>query len=374
MNHLPISFRLWLLPPDPADAASCLQVDADGRVIARRRLSAEAPMPVQAAVRDLVAVPAEAVTLLWLDLPARHPLQARAAARLRLEDHLAVPLEGLHVAIGAEVAPGMPRLVAVVDNARMAEWKQRCNALDITAAAWVPDCLLLPPPPTEEGLAAIEIDGRVLVRGANRAFTAEPELVRAIVGDIPLSPLRGNDSDALLAAAVQLPPVLDLLQFDHALPDTRAMRRRRRLTALAAMVLLSPVLLAGAGTLRDLALAAWMGHRADTLAAAALPAGQHGDDASESLHALHRQRLAPSTLASTSTILFDTLQQHPGTQLDSYEFNVGNGLQVGMLHRSEQDLDAMRAMLQAQGVDLVSLDSRAVEGGMRSLLAVESTR
>lgn len=364
--------RLVLLPLDPSRPATCLHVDRDGHVSARHVVPpGHALAAVAAGTRDIVAVPGEAVTLLWLELPARHPLQARAAARLRLEAHVAVPVEGLHIALGPTAGPGTACMIAVTANTRMDEWKQRCEALGATAAAWVPDYLLLDAPDGER-VHAMALDGRLLVRGQECAFSGPPALAHAIVGDGLMDLLPAEDNEARLARAAARTLPMDLLQFEHALPDTHAIRQRRRRLLLAAAVVLSPLLLAGAQTLRDLALAGWMNHRADVVARQVLPGGSNEADPSTTLQALYRQRIAPSQLATHSNALFDIIKQHPGSRLDSYEFDASGGLRVGLLHRDEQDLEAMRIALQSGGLSMVPLESGPVEGGMRSLLNVEA--
>ncbi|PKH71934.1 hypothetical protein CXF96_12105 [Stenotrophomonas sp. Betaine-02u-21] len=372
MKTLSMATRLILLPPRADQSVTWLQIGPDGSTTHSKSLAPGQPMPQQGMVRDVVALPAEGVSLLWLDLPTRHPLQARAAARLRLEDHVAVPVELLHIALAAAPEPGMPTLVAAVDNATMTEWKQRCAALGVADAIWVPDCLLVTAPEAPM-LRAAALGVRLLVRGARTAFTADTELALSIAGDLQVEVLPEAESLQHLAHAATQAPALDLLQFDHQRPDTRAVKRRRRRLLLFAAVALSPLLVVAAQTLRDVAWAAWRDHHADTLAGHVLPANARGSDPSQALRVFAQQRRAPQRLATESTALFNALKQHPGSQLDSYEFDVESGLRVGLVHRDEQQLEAIRASLEQQQLSLVPLESGPVEGATRSLVAIGGT-
>jgi len=359
--------RLLLLSPDPGLASHCLYVDAHGAIIESARMPTGASLPPRAAARDVLAVPSEAVALHWLDLPGSHPLQLRAAARARLEDQLAVPLAGQHVAVSAGPTAAGPRCVAVVAEHCMAEWKQRALAMGLQPTFWVPDCLLLAAP-EDETLLAVAQEERLLVRGRMRAFSAEAPLAVAVAGPTPLRVLSQAEGDAALAQGAARAPALDLLQFEHALPDTRATRSRRRRCILAAVVLLSPLLLVIGQALRDVGMAAWMQHRADAVATRAL------GNAVDALQALHRQRLAPFELARQSHALFDQMKQHEGTRLDSYEFDAYGGLRLGLLHRDPAQLEAMQAALSPAGIALVPLESTPVEDGVRSVVSVEASR
>src|SRR5690606_27562989 len=257
MMKPPSATRLTLLARAPAQPSTCLRIDPSGRILARQPLlpGQAPPPPPGESVREVVAVPGESVRLLWLELPARHPAQALAAARLQLEDHVAGAVEGLHVAI-APAAAG-PRLLGAVEDATLRGWLQRCAQLGISPHAVVPDCLLLPE--ADDGtLLAAPAGDMLAVRGPRLAFTAEPGLARAIAGARPLRMLEPGEAEARFAAAAAGEPPLDLLQYGHARRDPRARRRRRRLAVLAALALCSPVLVDGALALRYALGAHWM--------------------------------------------------------------------------------------------------------------------
>src|SRR5690606_6630842 len=112
--------------------------------------------------RTVVAVPGEAVRTLWLELPACTPVQALAAARILLQEHLAGDVDGLHIALAP---PGDgPRLLGATSHAQMQAWRQRCQALGVVADVLVPDHLL----PADAGGDVLQVlvhDGIWLVRG-----------------------------------------------------------------------------------------------------------------------------------------------------------------------------------------------------------------
>lgn len=366
----PVATRLVMLPRAPGRPATCLHLDREGRILARQSLDPGHPPPPPGA-RTLGVVPGEAVRALWLDLPAHSPVQALAAARILLQDHLATDGAGLHLAIG-EATTEDPRLVAVTDDARMQEWLQQCEALGMPADALVPDHLLLPAG-DEVALQVAVLDGLWVVRGRQLAFSAEPGLARQIIGERAYRQVDDRAAVEVMfasAAAQPRPGQLDLLQYAHArrrhpAPPPRA----RRMGLLAAFCLLSPLLLLGSQTLRHALGARWLEQQADTLAAVRLPHAR--GDASEALHALHGELAAPATLAVQVAALSNAIGQLPGARLDSLEYTSGAGLRAGLVHPGEPALQALRQHLAADGIDLLPLDSEPAEDGLRTRLALE---
>lgn len=367
----PDATRLILLARDPAQASTCLHVDAGGRVLSRHPLDASHPLPADSAARTVVAVPGEAVRAVWLELPAHNPVQALAAARILLQDHVADAGE-LHIAVAAPTGSG-PRLVAVTADTRMHDWRQRCQDLGVTADVLIADHLLLTAP-ADGSLQVVVREGRWLVRGPQLAFTAEPELARQIIGESPCVPVEdAHASEALLAGHAALPSVeqLDLLQHSHARTRNRVRSRRgRRAAVLAILCLLFPLGLLGAQTLRHALAAHSLEGRADALAAAHLQRPVT-DDAAAALHAHHRQVAGPVILATQLTALAEAIERRPGTRIDSLDYAPESGVQAGLLHTSEADLEALRADLASAGIDLLPADSETVDGGLRTRLLLE---
>lgn len=127
-------------------------------------LTHEGPVLVDAAWTGtpLVLVPTEDILILAADLPIANRTQRLAALPFAVEDQVSEPIEVLHAALGAELAPGR-YLAAVVRHDRMAHWCALIDAAGLQQAAVLPDALSLPAPRT--GCWAVAADGdRLLVR------------------------------------------------------------------------------------------------------------------------------------------------------------------------------------------------------------------
>lgn len=362
--------RLILLPRDPTCRVPCLRLDAHGQVLSRRWLEPDPAAP-DPAVRTVVAVPGEAVRTLWLELPACTPVQALAATRILLREHLADDVDGLHIALAP--ARDGPRLLAATSHARMQAWHQRCQALGVVPDAMVPDHLLVDPA-GDDGVQVLVHDGAWLVRGPQLAFAAEPALARAILGERGFT--RVDDPaavEALLAAGAAAPDParLDLLQHAHARArGAAASGRRRRLAILAGLCLLSPLLLEGVPALRHAWGAQRMEQRAETLAAATMTDAAPGN-AAAALHQRHRERAAPVALAVQAAALSDALERVPQARLDSLEYSPGAGLRAGLVHPGEAELEALRSGLAAAGFILSAQPGEPVDGGLRTPVMLE---
>lgn len=92
-----------------------------------------------------VLVPTEQVLLLAVDLPLASRAKRLEALPFAIEDRIADPVDAVHLAIGAEIAPKR-YLVAVVRHDVMAAWVERAGAAGLGHAAMVPDALALPVP------------------------------------------------------------------------------------------------------------------------------------------------------------------------------------------------------------------------------------
>src|SRR5690606_4184459 len=88
---------LLLLPGEADTAAPWLRIDPAGHVLERGLATPDHPMPASlTGSRQVLAVPGAATSVHWLELPARNPVQALAAARLLLADDIAGARDGLH--------------------------------------------------------------------------------------------------------------------------------------------------------------------------------------------------------------------------------------------------------------------------------------
>ncbi|WP_043929057.1 type II secretion system protein GspL, partial [Xanthomonas citri] len=239
---------LLLLPADAAAESIAVRADAQGQV----QSVGHATAPPEPSARALLVVPGVDVHLRWLRLPGRSMAQSRAAARLQLAEHLAIETQALHVVIAGSAEADGTRLVAAVDSVVMQQWLARATQLGFAPDAVVPDCLLLEPG-ADATAAVMHWDGRWLIRGAQLACSLEPEAARLLLGDrvpaVPPGPDPTHSIAGFARSAAHVP--IDLLQHPFANKAAAEQKRApRRLAVLAALVLLSPVLLLLAQTLR----------------------------------------------------------------------------------------------------------------------------
>ncbi|MBW8310860.1 MAG: hypothetical protein K0M64_02390, partial [Rhizobium sp.] len=205
-------------------------------------------LPPGATPRRVLAVPASELALHRLEMKAATPAQARAAAWHLLDGRLAQPREALELAVGAD---GDRRWVAVFTPAARERWLARAAARGFLPDAVLPDCLLLPEP-TDEGEAFVAADtGLWRVRGHQLAFSAEPALAAQVLGSRPHTRVDASPAiESLLLRGAQAPAfALDLRPPRADKPQAGAVPARR-LAALAAALLLSPLLVWAAQGLR----------------------------------------------------------------------------------------------------------------------------
>ncbi|ODP39427.1 type II secretion system protein GspL [Sphingomonas turrisvirgatae] len=207
-----------------------------------------------------VLVPSESVLLLAVDLPLASRAKRLAALPFAIEDRIADPLDAVHIALGAEIAP-QRYLVAVVRHSVMLRWIELADAAALGHAALVPDALALPVPDAGEW-SAEAADGRVLVRtGDGTGFALPTALIAQAweaagrpriwniggspIGELPHEPrVTGGGG---LAERLLTPPV-DLRQGPYA---RRAVARGswlRRLGWVAAAGIAAHTVIAAADT------------------------------------------------------------------------------------------------------------------------------
>jgi general secretion pathway protein L len=235
-----------------------------------------------------VLVPSESVLLLAVDLPLATHARRLAALPFAIEDRIADPLDAVHVALGAEIAPGR-YLAAVVRHARMAEWVAAAEANGLGQAAMMPDALALPVPPAG-AWSAESVAGRVLARVADGTGFAMPAALlpqfwenagrpairnfgSESIGELPQSAVVGESLSHRLAQ----PPV-DLRQGAYARRGGSGSRWVRRLGWIAAAGIAAHVVIAAADTVMLHVIAE---RRADDLRAAvaqAAPGASLGED------------------------------------------------------------------------------------------------
>ena len=167
----------------------------------------------------IVILPGERLAIRRLTTPARNQRQLLQAARFLLEDELAGPVEGLHIALGAEPAdPATGRPIIAVDEAWITGW-----VAALREAGFPPDVLTA-------DILALGVAGQsiMLVEKDRLSLTMDGE---GFVTDRPLAD--DLSADILLAAGVDRLGVIRLSDADPVslpesisvqevgLPDTR---------------------------------------------------------------------------------------------------------------------------------------------------------
>ena len=196
----------------------------------------------------IVLVPGEHVLMLAVELPPMtSTIRRRAALPFAIEDRIADSLDGVHVALGAELAPNI-WLAGIVRRELMQRWVALVTRSGLEAAPLVPDALSLPVPGA--GGWSVDLAGaRAMVRHADGTGSAmplalldaawnaagQPECVA--YGD-PLPPAMHGAPAAIepqpLAARL-LQPALDLRQGPFAPPRRRIDALWKRLALVAAL-------------------------------------------------------------------------------------------------------------------------------------------
>src|SRR5687767_385602 len=145
---MPAPHLLIRLQPD--GAAEWLALSRDGRVLA-------GPLPGfpnEGGERIDVLVPSEAVLLLRAPRVARQRRQLEQALPFAIEEHLAAPVESVHVAPVA-LDSGDSLVVAVVARAQLDAWLAALRGAGIEPDRLIPESWLLP----YEEHATVLVDG-----------------------------------------------------------------------------------------------------------------------------------------------------------------------------------------------------------------------
>lgn len=299
----------------------------DGSGVVDGRVEDGLPMLGPGAARVL-AVPGTQVAIHWLELAGGlTPPQAAAAARLMLADAAPDPIGDMHVAVGRPESGRTP--VALVAAPLMARWLEGPDAPDRI----VPAPLLLAAPTA--GFARRDHGSLADYRAEAAAFTLEPELAAALVGDAPVEQVADAGFAAALPAILAAPP-LDLRQGAFAKRRQWTIERAslRRIAALAlALALLT--LLVQVVTLMRYAFAA---DRAEA-EAAALATGGGGGAADP--------RLGFGPVAS---VLFEAIRSTPNVELARIDYRLDGRLVATVLLDHETTLPALIARIEAGGL------------------------
>lgn len=194
-----------------------------------------------------ILVPTESVLLLAVDLPLNSRAKRIAALHFAIEDRIADPIDAVHLALGAEIAPKR-YLVGVVRHDVMAAWVDSADAAGLGHAAIVPDALALPVP--IEGAWSVDLAAnRAVVRaGDGSGFALNAAMLRPAweaAGKPPATAYGAPlPADMMLEGAVLEPeslarrlaaPALDLRQGAYARRRGGASNTLRRIGWIVAL-------------------------------------------------------------------------------------------------------------------------------------------
>ena len=284
--------RLILIPPSAALPATCLTLDAQGRVLTRGVVELGGPQPEP--MRTVAIAPGADVLVRWLDLPAGGAAQQRAAALWALKDKLATRPERLSLALGPVTAAGQPRLAAAVDTALLEAWRDHRSAVGAPADVLFPDSLIAPEPEDAEAATVITLGAHNAVRLNGSAQTVQADLAPLIVGERPASIIDDEATIQVLMIQAALRPPVDLLDAGRKAGSDR--RGWLRAAILAGLLVISPLVLIGAAGLRDSLAADRAGDQAPAGAVQAAPASDPVRPAP-----VHSGGLAPESARATAS-------------------------------------------------------------------------
>nr|WP_223214362.1 type II secretion system protein GspL [Xanthomonas cucurbitae] len=360
---------LVLLPAEAATLPTAVHVDAHGQVVWQGECSVR-PAPDG---RSVLVVPGADVQLRWMALPGHSMAQSVAAARLQLAEHLAVDAQTLHVAIASQPDADGMRLVAAVDAAVMQHWLERAAGVGIVPDAVVPDCLLLPVPAAEQPPVLLQWDGRWLLRAPRLACSLEPPLAQVLIAWLAAAPVLPPDPDlqqtiAQFARHAATAPI-DLRQQGFAVvARQRAVRRMPTLPLLVALVVLSPLLLLLAQTLRYEIGAQLLQRR--TVALLGSSDTQRPSDAA----AAQASAATPEAFASRLATVFSAVESAPGVELDALAYQHTGAIRITLLHADAAQLQTVTTHLHAASWQLQPSPSGPRDARSSTTLQLEPPR
>lgn len=339
--------RLILIPPSAALPASCLTLDAQGVVLTRGVLelgSGYAPEPM----RNVAVVPGADVLLRWLELPSGSPAQMAATALHLLRDDLAAPSDRLTAVLGTVPTSGR-RLVAVAGRSLLQTWSDYLASFGLRADVMIPDSLILPEPEDEGGLTAALFGADLALRGRELALSVQPDLAEAVAAGRAVKRIERADEIARLLAAAALNPPINLLAGGGRRVEADR-RGWKRAAALAAALIVSPLILTLAAAGHDEWRARDTESRAEVAARRAFPDIAPGADAVD--EATRRLSAAPpGGAAAAAAALFAAVESVEEAELDSLTVDEA-GVRATVTYAAYQDLDALQQAMAAKGMSL----------------------
>ncbi len=352
--------RLILIPATGSQPAPFLIVGADGYVLERGELGlagGTAPEPM----RTVAVTPGGDVLIRWLDLPPGGAVQGRAAAAWMLRDEVAATPDRLATVLGPQSPAGEPRLVAVVSRSLMEAWTDYLAALGVRADVLVPDVLTLADPEADDVLAAVSFGEGMALRGRRFAATVQPDLVELIAAGRRIMPVEDPAAVERALVATARAPAINLLETGDR--EARAAGGWRRAAILAALVVISPLVLTLAAGVRD-GMAA-RDARSEALAAIAAAAPDLTREA-DPVEALRRRVAAappPGGVTGAAAALFTAVEAVEGAELDILIADPEDGMKATVSHPAHGDMAVIRRSMAAAGMTVT--ETGTLEDGGR---------
>lgn len=360
------SARIVIFPADPLKAPVCMTIGDKSTGPGWRKLHPGDGEEDQDLWTVLV-VPGIEVTARWLHLPTRSEKQALAAARMQMEDELALETEALHLALGPLEKDGY-RLVVTVSHEQMRAWIDRAQLYGLKPDILIPDHLGLPEPANGETVAAQMADGVAIVRGPRLAFSCDNDLLPVLLQDRKVMRCNQAAVEGMITEGV-FTPALNLLQGEYAVRRHGPFTNRNliRLAILAGLLLASPVLM-HIGQAIHLYMSAQR-LQGESAAAAASVMGSKApvQDPVSSLQGRLRQLdMVSGGPAGRIALFYAAVEVTGDVQLESLTVASDGTLQASLRHAAAADIDKLVAALGRNGIEMRKESSREDAGLMVS--------
>jgi len=344
--------RLLILPPESGVRPEL--IEADGDAVSRRPVDIDERLDVAAV---LVAPGADTVAR-WMDLPVGSPAQARSAAAFRIEDEVALGGEDLHIAVGGLDDAGRT-LVVWTARAKLKAWLDTASAHGVSPEAVIPDYLLLP----EDGagqLVVAPFGERLGLREPGRAFNVEPDLAALLAEDRPHRYIPAAELDPLLVAGAQS-PAINLLQGQFAIRRGPPAQRRKRLAILAAVAVISPLILVLAQIAHDQLTARALEKQARSLAVSMVPQASRYEDPAAFALARFTAAQGRQGFGDLAASYLTMVRSAPGVTLDTLVYGEDGAIRSAIAYSNYSDMDQLRDAARKAGLQLTE-QSTVTEG------------
>ena len=313
-----------------------------------------------------VIVPATETTMARVRLVGSRRADWLRAARFAVEDDVSVPVETLHVAIGAQDGASGQADVCLVAKSLMDEWMQRLSEVGLEDAHIIPDVSLLPAdaPPQDLGrhIIAVNDAGKFAIDKS-----LPPELVSVLLDRAGGAAQHPEDVLLLLAGYVAEGGAgIDLRQAEYArkaeLPVD--LKRFRLVAGLAAAL----VVVWGAYTFASIQTMKRLETELTRQTRANFTALYPGEAVPSNILMAVRQRAggAESRAASfrqMTGVLYDALNQSDGTRLSSLRYDAENGqLQAKLIYSAFGDDETLKSSIENGGLSVRLGDARVEDG------------